>query len=236
MIQPVSLIGPAPPTAIPLAALAPTLIVLAYLAGSIPFGWLIAKRQGVNIFEHGSGNIGATNVGRVLGKPWGVLCFVLDVSKGLVPTLVAGWALGVLGQVDPPMAGSLAWLGVMAATIVGHIASPWLGLRGGKGVATGLGAFAGVFPVLSIPAGIALLTWLAALRLTHYVSLASCIAALALPVSLGVLMLSLGSWRLDALWLFVSFATAIAVLVVWKHRGNLARIRLGTEPKVLVKE
>lgn len=211
------------------------LIALAYLCGSVPFGWLIAKAKGVNIFEHGSGNIGATNVGRVLGKELGLLCFALDVAKGLAPTLFAGWALGTLGDLSPPAPDAWVWLAAMASTILGHVASPWLGFRGGKGVATGLGAFLGVFPVLTIPASLAFIVWLATLRTTRYVSVASCVAALALPASLAVLSLSVPGYSFRSSAPFLTVAACIAALVLWKHRGNLARVKRGEEPQITSK-
>ena len=214
----------------PLTALG--LIALAYLCGSVPFGWIIAKAKGVNIFEHGSGNVGATNVGRVLGKKWGLFCFGLDVAKGLAPTLFAGCVLGALGQFTPSAPDAWVWLGAMAATIVGHVASPWLGFRGGKGVATGLGAFLGVFPILTLPAGLAFAAWLATLAFTRYVSVASCVAALTLPGSLFFLSLSPTGYMLFASMPFLVVSSAIALLVVWKHRGNLARLRRGEEPQI----
>lgn len=216
----------------PTALLAIGLIAGAYLVGSIPFGYLIARAKGVNIFEHGSGNIGATNVGRVLGKRAGVTCFVLDVAKGLVPTLAVGAVLGALGRADPPLGVLLVWLGAMAATVVGHIASPWLGLRGGKGVATGLGAFLGLFPILTYPALAALGIWIVVLRIWRYVGLASVAAAFTLPLAALTGALTLPGWSLARLWPAVAIAAVLGALVVWRHRGNLARIAQGTEPKV----
>jgi len=127
-------------------------IAAAYLIGSIPIGLLFASRRGVDIRKHGSGNIGATNVGRVLGRNWGWLCFVLDVLKGLLPVLGTGAWLGLLGEearITP--LSLLLWLAVGVTAILGHMFSIFIGFRGGKGVATGFGALLGIHPILTWP-------------------------------------------------------------------------------------
>lgn len=214
-------------------------IALGYLAGSVPFGYLIARGRGVDIRKHGSGNIGATNVGRVLGAKWGRVCLVLDVLKGLAPTLGAGLVMGVVGgggrRAD--VGGSLwgepgdwLWLCVAAATVLGHLFPVWLRLRGGKGVATGLGATLGVFPVLTAAAGVAVVVWLVSAKTTRYVSVSSCLAAAALPVVVAVEMAVAPGWGARMAHLVV--ALGLAALVVWRHRGNLARVARGTEPRM----
>src|SRR5262249_29281452 len=126
--------------------------VAGYLIGAIPFGYLVAKRRGVDIFQHGSGNIGATNVGRILGKLFGIVVFLLDCAKGAMPT-AAGLALARWLEVEPPSV-----LGVAAglAAFVGHLFPVYLGFRGGKGVASGAGI---VVVLLPVPAAAAVLTW-----------------------------------------------------------------------------
>ena len=156
----------------------PLIIIAAFLAGSIPFGLLIARAKGVDIRKHGSGNIGATNVGRVLGRRYFFLCFALDLLKGLLPTLAMGAALGALGAFTMSMHDAAWWLGAAVASILGHVFCPWLGFKGGKGVATGLGALLGVFPLLSVAGGVATVVWILAMLLWRYVSLASIIAAI----------------------------------------------------------
>ncbi len=215
-------------------------IALGYLSGSVPFGYLIARGRGLDIREHGSGNIGATNVGRVLGKKWGRICLVLDVVKGLGPVLAAGLVMGMVGsEAGEPQheAGGLAggvvdwlWLGVAAATVVGHMFPVWLRLKGGKGVATGLGATLGVFPVLTVAAVVAAIVWVVSAKTTRYVSVSSCVAAVALPVVVGVEMALAPAWGASAAHLAV--AVGLAGLVVWRHRGNLKRLAAGTEPRI----
>ena len=203
---------------------------IAFLIGAIPFGFLLAKSKGVDIRDHGSGNIGATNVRRVLGKSLGNLCFALDLLKGLLPT--AAFALLInTNPLTPPSA--TLWLAVAVATVLGHMFPPYLKFKGGKGVATGFGALLAIFPFTTIPALAALAIWLITLRAARMVSLASCAAALSLPIT--VLVMLLIRWPFDQLTTaipFLAVTTLLAVLVLIRHRPNLARIRTGTEPKV----
>jgi acyl phosphate:glycerol-3-phosphate acyltransferase len=218
------------------------LIILAFVCGSIPFGLLIARAKGLDIRQHGSGNIGATNVGRVLGKRLGMACFALDVLKGLIPTFSAGLIMQLVreGIVAQAIASTSAWLWlcVMTAAVLGHIFSPWIGFRGGKGVATGLGAMLGLFPYLTVPALAALLVWLATAWAFRYVSLASCTAAVALP--LLVLAWGAASARFTAgagtlpagFWPFVVVTALLGALVVIKHRANIQRLLAGNENRI----
>jgi glycerol-3-phosphate acyltransferase PlsY len=206
------------------------LIPLAFLSGSIPFGLIIARSRGVDIRKHGSGNIGATNVWRVLGRGPGLLCFALDVLKGLAPTLLAGWWAGLLHGDVPAPRESWLWLAVMAAPILGHMFTPFAGFKGGKGVATGLGAMLGVFPWLHFAAWMCLGIWIAAAAISRYVSVASCLASLALP--LGVAAFNWDRIREPGLRPFLLATTALAALVIFKHRANLRRLLAGTENRI----
>ena len=208
------------------------LCLIAYLCGSIPFGLLIGKAKGVDVRTVGSGNIGATNIGRIFGRKYFFLCFALDFAKGLLPVLAAGHVLGALGKWDVEPRISLIWLATVLAAVVGHIFSPWLKFKGGKGVATSLGALVGVFPVLSIAAGGAFVLFIITLKVGGYMSLASIMGAFALPVAVACTMLARGV-RLSepGTWPFLALAFVLALLVTFKHRANIARIRAGTEPK-----
>ena len=202
---------------------------VAYLIGSIPFGVLIGRLHGIDVREHGSRNIGATNVGRVLGRKWGLLCFALDAAKGALPVASAGFAAGVIGRPTDAV-GTVAlwwWLSVVAAALLGHMFSPFIGFRGGKGVATGFGALAAYWPLLALPAFMALAVWLIALRLSRMVSLASIVAAASLPIS--TLFLSARSGTGIPLMIAT---TALALLVVFRHRANIGRILRGEEPRI----
>jgi len=200
---------------------------------------LIGRARGIDIREHGSRNVGATNVGRVLGRRLGLACFVLDLLKGAVPVLVAGFAGGMIGR-EPtaPGIGSVTiwlWLAVASAAVTGHMASVFLGFDGGKGVATGFGAMLAMWPLLTFPALGALLVWYAVLRLTRYVSLASMLAAVSVPLwYLAWTIPRAGpeiSPSLAATAPPLIATTALAFLVVWRHRANVGRLRRGQEPK-----
>jgi glycerol-3-phosphate acyltransferase PlsY len=186
---------------------------LAFLLGSIPTGYLVARAKGVDIRQHGSGNIGATNVFRTLGKPLGVLVFFLDALKGFA----AVWLAARFG-------GPSAWPSILAAVaaIAGHNYTPWLGFKGGKGIATSAGVLIALMPwaVLAIA-----VVWFGVFFATRYVSLASICASAALPVAVG------------ALWFYgcggsaplLGFSVLIAALAIWRHRSNIQRLMAGTE-------
>jgi acyl phosphate:glycerol-3-phosphate acyltransferase len=188
------------------------LLAGSYLLGSLPFGLWIAKRlKGIDIRTLGSGNIGSTNVGRICGPQAGAIVFCLDVLKGLLPPLVAmGLDLDSRWQVA---AGLLA--------IIGHNYSVWLGFKGGKGIATSLGALVGTtFKVVPLLGGLFLVTLLA----TRWVSLGSILCALVLPLCIAWLYPDDG-YRL-------AFGITACIMAVYKHRTNIGRIRAGTESRV----
>ncbi|HMN95684.1 MAG TPA: glycerol-3-phosphate 1-O-acyltransferase PlsY [Phycisphaerales bacterium] len=164
----------------------------AFLCGSIPFGVLIARTRGVDIRAHGSRNIGATNVARVLGRPLGALCFALDALKGFAPTALAGlWheTWGLPATALPP-AEQFLWLGTAVAALLGHMFSPWIGFKGGKGVATGFGGLAGIWPALTLPALVALGLWILLVATVRIVSVASVAAAFAVPAMVAILAIA----------------------------------------------
>ncbi len=226
----------------------------AYLLGSIPFGLIIGKSRGIDIRTMGSGNIGASNLGRVLGKRFFFACFFLDLSKGLAPTLLAGSMMGQLGRLSIDAPDAWGWLLVMVAAVLGHMFSPWIGFKGGKGVATALGAMIGVFPALTIPAVGSLLVFLVVLMMWRYISMASCAAACTLPfwtwytfaqfrTRQMVLLRSDPKWQSEHTNIlkaevpytgipFLVITAALAALVVYKHRTNITRVFSGTEPKI----
>jgi glycerol-3-phosphate acyltransferase PlsY len=213
-------------------------IVAAYLVGSIPFGYLVARVKGIDIRAHGSGNIGATNVGRVLGKRLGRAVFLLDFAKGALPVIATGFLFHILPRSSPSASVAGLWVGVAAATIVGHVFPIYLRFKGGKGVATTFGALIALWPFVTLPCFVAMLLWVITLKVTRYVSLSSCVAAIAVPA--GVLAASaaglttpnhgVAAWKI--VWPFALATALIALLVVHRHRGNLARVRAGTEPRV----
>lgn len=225
--------------------------VLGFLIGSIPFGLLIAKARGVDIRKHGSGNIGATNVMRTLGKGPGIICLLLDLLKGFVPVVLAinlvrfgdhppGIPLPFLDSLTSPLpadqqllAQSIQVLTALAA-ILGHNYSPWIGFKGGKGIATSAGALLGLMPAGVV---ILILVFIITLRLTHYVSAASIAAAVALPLITVWVAYFHGKYA-DGTWNkpLLAFAILAGVMAIWRHRSNIARIRSGTENKSWVKK
>lgn len=208
------------------------MILVAYLVGAIPFGLLIAQSKGIDIRQHGSKNIGATNVGRVLGRKFFFLCFALDALKGLVPTLAFGLANGLV-RTDAVLTPTELWwwLGAMVAPVLGHMFSVFLRFKGGKGVATGLGTLLGVFPVLTLAGAAALGVFLVSLKLSRYVGLSSCLAALSLPISTLALVLA---WPVQCAgcWPATIVTGFLASVVIYKHRANLRRTLNGTELRV----
>lgn len=190
--------------------------IAAYLVGAVPSGYLIARAKGVDIRKVGSGNIGATNVFRTLGRPWGILTFVADALKGLVPTyvfpLVAERYAGVTSGCGLPLLCAVM-------TIVGHNWPVYLGFRGGKGVATTAGCLIGIAPAA---AGIGFAIWALVFLATRYVSLASIATAVAVPASSWWLYGSDGIMRPAVL-------TGLGVLVVIRHQSNIKRLLNGTE-------
>ena len=194
--------------------------ICAYLLGAVPFGFLIARMRGVDIRTVGSGNIGATNVFRSVSKPLGILTFALDVLKGFcgvwfIPPVLAQWLGGsYYGMVLP------LYCGVMA--VAGHNWTCFLGFRGGKGIATSAGVLIGLSPIgIAIALGIWVITFIT----TRYVSVASIVAAVALGVAVWPLHL-----RGEGVW-FAAALTLLALVAIWKHRSNIARLRAGTEAR-----
>ncbi len=207
------------------------LLLGAYLLGSVPFGLLIAAGHGIDLRKVGSGNIGATNLARALGKRWAYMCFVLDLAKGLLPTAAAGfWLSDVSGA-----AGLWAWLAVGCAAVVGHIFPVYLRFKGGKGVATSFGVALGIWPYYTITAGVVLLVWIIFVLIWRFVSLASLAAAIAFPVVLILAIALVPNWKVTQLWPLLIVSVCIPILVFIRHRENIVRLLMGTESKVFQK-
>ena len=203
-------------------------LLTGYLLGSINFAVLVAKSNGVNILEEGSGNPGATNVKRVLGKGAGNLVFGLDVFKGAVGTFLPFfiiWGLNTHweGNVDEFNTAfqnaDTIFIASFVATIIGHCYSIFLGFKGGKGVASTIG---GLIIILPWPILIGLIIWVIAFYSTKYVSVASMLLGVSLPIS----CLIRGDSKSE-----IIFALAIAAFNIWTHRANIDRLRQGTESR-----
>ncbi len=199
-----------------------TVLVASYLLGSIPFGYLAGRLAGIDIRKAGSGNIGATNVVRVLGKSYGYPVFFLDFLKGLGAVKISV----LIATRTQPEWGSPEIFGIIAAlsTVIGHCFPLWLKFRGGKGIATSAGALFGLMP-LAMLIGVAI--WILVFWLTRYVSVASVAAAVALPLVIAVMTWLNQSYGKG---LFYS-SLCIAAVVIWRHHSNLSRLMRGREPR-----
>lgn len=190
-------------------------VLIAYAAGSIPFAYLAGKAKGIDLREHGSGNLGATNAMRVLGKRIGVLVYIGDTLKGMLPVLL-------LPRYIDSSRPELWAIAFGAAAIIGHVRPVFLmGQRGGKGVATAGGVFFGLAPLATT---IAFAAFAVGVAVSRRVSVGSIIAAVVLPVSIIAMR-----GPTDPLALL---SVAVSVFVIWLHRGNIARLRAGTEPRI----
>lgn len=190
-----------------------TLLVIAaaYLIGSIPFGYLLARFwKGIDIRKYGSGNIGATNVWRTLGKGPGMIVLALDLLKGVTAVLLAKQ----LENTD------IAVLGAALAVMAGHSWPLWLGFKGGKIIATGAGAVLAIAP---LPLLLAFLVWVTTVALTRYVSLGSILGAISLPLWMMVFQYHKTT---------LIFSVLVAAFAVWKHSSNIKRLLNGTEFKI----
>jgi len=192
------------------------------LLGSIPFGYLAGRIAGIDIRKTGSGNIGATNVVRVLGKRYGYPVFALDFLKGFGAVKIS---MSIAADVRPELS-SPEMFGVLAAvcSVIGHCFSPWLKFKGGKGVATSAGALFGLMPLAAL---IGAAVWIIIFWLTRYVSLASVATAVALPLVILVINWQNQAYRKP----LFCFSVIIAAVVVWRHRSNLSRLAHGKEPR-----
>jgi len=202
------------------------LLPVSYLIGAIPFGLIVGLSKGIDVRKAGSGNIGASNVGRLLGKKYFRIVFALDLGKGLLPALAAGFVVHFQAT-DPTL--ELLWLIVAYAAMVGHMFSIFLGFKGGKGVATAAGILLGIFPYFTIPVVFGLTLWYVIFKITRYISVASIIGSSSLPVFYIIIGLIAG-WPVFGRQLPLLIAAILmALMIVVKHRGNIARLMAGTE-------
>lgn len=200
------------------------ILITSYLFGAIPWGFVIGKAKGLDIREHGSKNIGATNVTRVIGKKWGIACFIIDFFKGLIPVIIVEiifrhCALQTTGYFSTAII--LASLGA----VFGHMFPVYLGFKGGKGVSTGSGAVIAISPYAAI---IGIILWLIIFKFSRYVSLASIIAAAAVAV-FTVLFSNYGIYHINTT--LQIFIVIVVIAVIVKHKSNIKRLLNGTENK-----
>ena len=193
-----------------------------YLLRAIPFGYLAGRLRGIDILQTGSGNVGATNVVRVLGKRYGYPVFALDLLKGFGAVKISM----LLAPGRPTEWNSLEMFGIVAAicSVLGHVYSPWLKFHGGKGVATSAGALLALTPVATL---IGVGVWVIVFWATRYVSLASIAAAVVLPIVIPLV----ASHDDNSRKLLTYSCVFVAALVIWRHRSNLSRLMRGSEPR-----
>ncbi len=204
------------------------LALLAYVIGSIPFGLIVGLAKGIDPRKTGSGNIGATNVGRLLGGRFFALVFSLDLLKGLLPMLAAAWFVHRHFPL-PDAWVFIFWLLVGFAAILGHMFSLFIGFKGGKGVATSVGVVFGLFPYFTLTGFVVTFVWLGFFFVSRYVSVASIAASVAFPIAYAGLAL-LNHWPLiGQQFPLLVFTVVVGAMIVYKHRGNMARLRAGTE-------
>jgi len=200
-------------------------VLAGYLLGSIPTGFLVAEARGVDIRKVGSGNIGATNVFRYLGKPAGVFVLLADALKGLlavivVSKLMAGWFYPDANLLERE------WFEICAgaSAILGHNYTCWLYFKGGKGIATSAGVLAALVPG---PLAIILTIWIIVTALTRYISLASICASFALPFA---------AWLTQRSQKMIIVTAVMAALAIYKHKANIKRLIAGTETRISIKK
>ncbi len=195
--------------------------VAAYLLGSFPTGFLVARAKGIDIRTVGSGNIGATNAFRVLGKPAGVLVLAVDALKGWVAVRVV--AMVILERFSAPDAAGqnevLAKIIASVCAVLGHNYTCWLGFKGGKGIATSAGVLTALVPWALL---IILSIWIVLSALTRYISIGSLAASFTLPFA---------TWFTTHNWTLTAVTGAMGVLAIYKHKGNIQRLLNGTEPR-----
>jgi glycerol-3-phosphate acyltransferase PlsY len=196
--------------------------LVAYLLGSLPSGYIAGKLAGVDIRQVGSGNVGATNVTRVLGKRYGYPVFAIDFLKGFAAVAIAQ-LIARSAQFNPFWIDVCGVLGAIFS-VIGHSYPIWLGFKGGKGVATSVGS---LFCLTWLAASIVGVVWVILFFTTRYVSIASILAAVALPITIGIMQL-LHQVNSPAI---LGFSLVLAALIVWRHRSNVSRLLNGTEPR-----
>lgn len=188
------------------------IVLAAYILGATPFGFLAGRMRGIDIRKHGSGNIGATNVVRTLGKPVGITVLIFDICKGLVPVLIA----------KSLSDSSVLHIAAAIAAILGHNYTFWLKFKGGKGIATTGGAILPLMPFALLAAAI---VWMIVYLIYRYVSLASLAAAVTIPLTIVARFAISG----DRNAVVLGFGIFVCVLAIWKHRSNIGRLRRGEE-------
>lgn len=198
------------------------ILALSYLIGTFPSGYVAGLIAGVDVRKEGSGNVGATNVSRILGKRFGYPVFFADAFKGFAAVRLAFFIMSY-AKIPREFVEPIAILAAVTC-VVGHAFPIWFGFKGGKGVATSAGVIFGLMPIAALTIFV---VWVVVFETTRYVSVASIAASVALPITVAFLL-----WfKITEGVVLLYFAIAMAVLVIWRHRSNFARLRNGTEQR-----
>ncbi len=207
-------------------------LIVGYLLGSISNAVMVAKAHGVNIFEVGSGNPGATNVKRSISSKAGNLVFFLDLLKGMIATLLPTLAV-YMGIFSPEHDYIYYGLACLAGALIGHSFSLYIGFRGGKGVATAMGGMIAIMPLVVVSGG---LIWVATFYISRYVSLASILFALSMPIITGILFYTGTRLYVEIVSVHFILALGVALLIIIRHYPNIQRLLNGTENKFAKKK
>jgi len=203
------------------------IVAVSYLLGSVPNGYIVGKVAGVDIRKFGSGNIGATNVLRVLGKKYGYAVFFLDALKGFAVVRISL----ALVSTTPTARAYADFFALLSGVVcvIGHVFPIWLRFKGGKGVATSAGVIVGLIPLAAV---IVFPIWFIVFEICRYVSVASMCAAISLPITVALFL----HFKVIDSVILLYFSLAIAVVVIWRHRSNFSRLLNGTEQRFSRKE
>ncbi len=206
-----------------------TLVLASYIVGSLPFGFWISKSLGVDIRNQGSGNIGATNVLRTLGRKVGITVLILDISKGFLPVLIG--SIIIFNQLPDSMLNKEEIKGTIyvllaIGAILGHNYTFWLGFKGGKGIATSAGAIMPFLPEVLIGS---LFVWILFYFLSRYVAIASIAAAFSIPILTVSLDHNYLFPEINSSWPVISFGIIASIMAIWRHRSNIQRLIKGEE-------
>ena len=211
------------------------LIPIAYVIGSIPFGLLVGFARGIDVRKGGSGNIGATNVGRQLGKKYFFYVFFLDMLKSIVPMAIASAIVHRIPVEQRDFKFYLLWLCIGFAAVMGHMFSLFLNFKGGKGVATSAGVMLGLWPYFTLPGFLAIVVFIIVFMATRYVSLGSMLGACSFPIFYAIVGTFEGWGPLHQQLPLLIFSILIALMIVYKHRTNIQRLLAGTENRFVKK-
>lgn len=205
--------------------------IFSYLIGSVPFAFIIGKLKGIDLRRFGSGNVGATNAGRALGKKYFFIVLALDSAKGALAVLIARYLIFNHYSLPEKDTSYLLWILTGFFAIVGHNWPIWLKFKGGKGVATSLGVVIAIYPYYTIPAAVSFIVWLVMVFATGYVSVGSMFSAIAFILTFLICIYAIPSWTLEDLWPLLAIGIIMSLILIYRHKDNIKRLLEGKENK-----